>query len=134
MTDDRFSGDPLKSPIDWDARLGAQVAAHAAKTAARRNEREEFKRRRNYGLRARYAAKAARNNEEPAMTDPGTPTEGLDQIIGDLRELRDDLTARNGYRTSDRRADVPTLAEIRNNMAGLRDDLTQLRDELKEGR
>lgn len=49
-------------PIDWDARLRAAVEETLRKREARRNERETFARRRNHGLKARHAAKLARNS------------------------------------------------------------------------
>jgi hypothetical protein len=51
-------------PIDWDARLQAAVEETLRKRAQRKAERLEFKRRRDYGLKARYAAKEARNQKE----------------------------------------------------------------------
>lgn len=50
----------VMEPIDWDERLRAAVEATLRKRAAKRAERAEFKRRRDYGLVQRYALKTAR--------------------------------------------------------------------------
>ncbi|MET8150240.1 hypothetical protein ACIBSW_13115 [Actinoplanes sp. NPDC049668] len=50
----------MPEPIDWEARLRAAVEETLRKRAQRRDERAEFKRRRDYGLQQRHAAKLAR--------------------------------------------------------------------------
>lgn len=55
--------------IDWDARLRAAVEKTLADRAARKAERQEFQRRRDFGLEARYRNKTARN-QEAAMPYP----------------------------------------------------------------
>lgn len=51
-------------PTDWEARLAEQMAGYALRQAARKAERDEFKRRRDYGLTQRHARKTARNQQE----------------------------------------------------------------------
>lgn len=55
--------DPVADMIDWESRLAQSVAQTLADRERRRTERLEFKRRRDVGLRRRYAAKTARNRE-----------------------------------------------------------------------
>lgn len=47
--------------VDWQRRLQAAVEQTIARRVARRAERAEFKRRRDYGLQQRHARKLARN-------------------------------------------------------------------------
>lgn len=53
-------------PIDWEGRLRAAVEETLRKRAQRRAERVETKRRRDYGLQQRHAAKLARIQQEEA--------------------------------------------------------------------
>ncbi|MEV6847626.1 hypothetical protein [Actinoplanes sp. NPDC051411] len=54
---------------EWQQRLTEAVKQTLAARQARRDERAEFKRRRDYGLAQRHARKAARNREKEAMTE-----------------------------------------------------------------
>lgn len=59
-------------PYDWQRSLSASVAAHAAKTAARRREREQLAVARNHGLNRRHANKLNRTSSPtvvPTTTD-----------------------------------------------------------------
>ena len=53
------------APTHWEARLAEAVAKNQQSKAIRRAERAEFKRRRDYGLAQRHAAKLARNRNQP---------------------------------------------------------------------
>lgn len=75
--------------IDWDARLRDAVAATLAARAARKAERQEFKRRRNFGLVQRYAAKTARL--EATMPDVPPCCEGLDEPCPQHRQAQREL-------------------------------------------
>jgi hypothetical protein len=51
-------------PTDWEARLSEATSAYIARQAARKAERQEFKRRRDYGLTQRHARKTAHNRRQ----------------------------------------------------------------------
>jgi len=60
-------------PTDWQARLAERTAAYLAQRDRRKAERQEFQRRRAYGLAQRHAQKLALNRAEAlaAQQNPG---------------------------------------------------------------
>jgi hypothetical protein len=73
-----FSGDPLITPVDWQRRLSAAVAANAARRAARQEERAELKRRRDRGKAILHVAKLARlgTGDDPTVVQRTTVEAG----------------------------------------------------------
>ena len=74
-------GDHQTAPleIDWEARLKTAVEKTLAARAARKAEREEFKRRRDYGLQQRHGRKTARLRRE-SLTPPQDPGETMPDV------------------------------------------------------
>jgi hypothetical protein len=83
--DGKATGEPTvrcpsgESPIDWDARLREAVAQTIAARDRRRNERVELRRRRDWGLQQRYAAK------EKRVANTGPSDTGTEQPQNDKR-------------------------------------------------
>jgi hypothetical protein len=75
-------------PVDWKARLDARLTDHVKRQAARRAERAEFARRRDYGLKQRYAAKARalsgnHSTQREVATQVGVSQDRIKRAEGD---------------------------------------------------
>lgn len=51
-------------PTDWEARLSEATSGYIRRQQSRKAEREETRRRRDYGLTQRHARKAAHNRRQ----------------------------------------------------------------------
>lgn len=65
--------------IDWEERLRIAVEETLRKRELRRQERQEFKARRDAGLEIRHRTKLARNRQENAMTSTPPCCAGLSE-------------------------------------------------------